>query len=434
VTKVVDGHVAIQLPTADHTPSSAHFRTFDGLRAIAATLIVLHHAGFTSGESFRDGWGPFLSRLDVGVPIFFVLSGFLIYRPFLARQFVDRPHPDNRGFYRRRVLRIFPAYWIAFLVQFAFGAIVVTSAFGFICNFFLVQIYVPRPRISLSGITQSWSLATELGFYLLLPVWVAFSARWLRNRTPNSRGLVLLAGCGGIVLFSFAFRIAMYFASPATAGGWGAVSRYWIFSLADIFALGMALAVISVWSEHSPLIRELATRLARPAWAWWLAAVAMFVFVSTQLDLATGLDIVSFQRETARQFLYGMIGLCFVLPCALGDGMRDPIRRLLTARVMIYLGGISYGIYLWHQAFIHWIPEWFDWAPSAIVDPNSPAGLFNGNFWPLAIGSFILAVIVSSLSYYLVEQPILRRFRGGLSPGRARPATPKRRAAAVVDS
>jgi peptidoglycan/LPS O-acetylase OafA/YrhL len=196
----------------------------------------------------------------------------------------------------------------------------------------------------------------------------------------------------------------------------------------------MGLAVISVWSEHSALVRDLARRLARPAWAWWLAAVAMFAFVSTQLDLATGLDIVSFQRETARQFLYGMIGLCMVLPCALGDGMRDPIRRFLTTKVMAFLGGISYGIYLWHQAFIHWIPEWFDWPPSPIVDPDSPAGLFNGNFWPLAIGSFVLAVIVSTLSYYLVEQPLLRKFRGGLPrPGIRRRVT-EQRAPAVVDT
>jgi peptidoglycan/LPS O-acetylase OafA/YrhL len=78
---------------------------------------------------------------------------------------------------------------------------------------------------------------------------------------------------------------------------------------------------------------------------------------------------------------------------------------------MTFLGAISYGIYLWHQAFIHWIPEWFDWPPSPIVAPDSPAGLFNGHFWQLAIGSFVLAVVVSSLSYYVVELPLMRRFR-----------------------
>lgn len=397
--------------TADHSPSTRHFRTFDGLRAIAATMIVLHHAGFTSGESFRSGWGPYLSRLDIGVPIFFVLSGFLIYRPFVARQFVDRPHPSLRDFYRRRVLRIFPAYWVAFLVQLVFGAIVVAGVIGFIFNFFLIQIYVPRPRISLSGITQAWSLATELGFYLLLPAWVALSARWVKDRTINSRGLILLAGCGALMVFSLLFRATMYAMSPSAAGGWGSVSRYWIFSMADIFAVGMGLAVISVWSEHRSIIRDIAARLGRSVWPWWLAAAALFAFVSTQLDLANGLTTASFPRETARQFLYAMVGLCIVAPCAFRDDGDGPIRRFLATRVMTFLGAISYGIYLWHQAFIHWIPEWFDWPPSPIVAPDSPAGLFNGHFWQLAIGSFVLAVVVSSLSYYVVELPLMRRFR-----------------------
>ena len=69
MSKVADGPAALQLPTADHTPATAHFRTFDGLRAIAATLIVLHHAGFTSGESFRDGRAPHGKDVGIGAEI-----------------------------------------------------------------------------------------------------------------------------------------------------------------------------------------------------------------------------------------------------------------------------------------------------------------------------------------------------------------------------
>ena len=73
---------------AGHAGSvSRHFACFDGLRAIAATLIVAHHAGFASGDTFRYEWGVFLGRMDIGVPIFFALSGFLLFRPYVAAQF-----------------------------------------------------------------------------------------------------------------------------------------------------------------------------------------------------------------------------------------------------------------------------------------------------------------------------------------------------------
>jgi len=395
-------------------PLDRRFATFDGLRALAAVLIILHHAGFTSGVSYSSGWGPYLSRMDIGVPIFFVISGFLIYRPFVARQLTDRPAPDTAGFFRRRLLRIFPGYWTAFLLQLALGAIVVAGVVGFFFDFFLAQVYIPDRSITISGITQSWSLATELGFYAMLPAWAWLTARWTRGRTVNGRALVLLVGCAGLVAFSFAFRAVMHVLSPSTLSGWGSVSRYWIPSLIDVFALGMALAVVSVWADHRAMIRDVADRVARPAWAWWIASVVLFVFVSTQLGLVTGLSTAGFARETARQLLYGLVGFCIVVPSALGDTQGGPIRRILAAAPVAYVGAVSYGIYLWHQAFIHWIPEWFDWPPGPTVPADSAKGLFNGHFWPLFLGSFAGSLAVAALSYHLIEQPLMRRFRNGV--------------------
>ena len=81
---------------SDPTDSSAHpmgwFAGLDGLRAIAAFLIVLHHAGAASGLTFRsDLVGHLVARMDIGVSIFFVLSGFLLYRPFVTAQFEVGP-------------------------------------------------------------------------------------------------------------------------------------------------------------------------------------------------------------------------------------------------------------------------------------------------------------------------------------------------------
>jgi peptidoglycan/LPS O-acetylase OafA/YrhL len=398
------------------------FSTFDGIRALAATLVLLHHAGFHSGANYTSWWAPYLSRMDIGVPIFFVISGFLIYRPFVARQFAGADLPGTAGFYRRRVVRIFPGYWAAYLIQLALGAITVAGLGSFVFSFFLIHVY--QPDWVVKGITQSWSLATELGFYLLLPAWAWLGLRLTRGRTINEQAMLLLAGCGSLFLLSFAFRASMEAISPVAEEGWGSASRYWIFSLCDIFAVGMGLAVLSAWADHRGIVRTATRRLARRAWPWWSGALVLFVMVSTQFGLRTGLDTAGFWPETVRQLFYAAVGLCVVLPSALGDDEGGGIRRALAWGPIAYVGLVSYGIYLWHQAFIRWIPEWAGWPPSSILEPGAPAGLFAGHFWQLAVGSFIGSLAVASISYHVLEKPLMDRFRRGFRAGlhRSRPS------------
>ena len=98
---------------SDPTDSSAHpmgwFAGLDGLRAIAAFLIVFHHAGAASGLTFRsDLVGHLVARMDIGVSIFFAF-GFLLYRPFVTAQFEGRPAPATGTFWIRRLVRIYRA-------------------------------------------------------------------------------------------------------------------------------------------------------------------------------------------------------------------------------------------------------------------------------------------------------------------------------------
>src|SRR5258708_3347975 len=102
--------------SAATAPAAAKGRLagFDGLRALAALAIVVLHVTSATGAVQATGAGRYFARLDVGVTIFFVISGFLLYRPFV------RSHLDHaRGaialgsFWWRRALRIFPAYWVA---------------------------------------------------------------------------------------------------------------------------------------------------------------------------------------------------------------------------------------------------------------------------------------------------------------------------------
>src|SRR5437763_428837 len=82
---------------------------------MAAASVFVFHAAWLTGFSVRSGSGAYLFQLDVGVDVFFVLSGFLLYRPFVRAHLEGGPAPTISRYYKRRVLRIFPAYWLVLM-------------------------------------------------------------------------------------------------------------------------------------------------------------------------------------------------------------------------------------------------------------------------------------------------------------------------------
>ena len=106
-------------PAVTAAPPEQRFPCFDGLRAIAAIAVVFHHAAFTSafvlrgirvpGTRHEVAIGHYFARMDAGVQVFFLISGFLLYRPFVATAFADRAPRDLRSYVRNRLLRIYPA-------------------------------------------------------------------------------------------------------------------------------------------------------------------------------------------------------------------------------------------------------------------------------------------------------------------------------------
>jgi peptidoglycan/LPS O-acetylase OafA/YrhL len=166
-------------PTLAPPPGHPRFPLLDGVRALAALSVVLLHVADGTGFAQTNALGAFTARLDLGVALFFVLSGFLLYRPFVAARLEGRPAPTLPRYLRRRLLRIVPAFWLAMLVLGALGWIDVLNAdwwryFGFIQNL--------DPETALGGIAGAWSLCVEMAFYLVLPLWALAAARWLGGR------------------------------------------------------------------------------------------------------------------------------------------------------------------------------------------------------------------------------------------------------------
>jgi peptidoglycan/LPS O-acetylase OafA/YrhL len=171
----------------------------------------------------------------------------------------------------------------------------------------------------------------------------------------------------------------------------------WLPANADLFALGMAVAVVYAWAERQSTVPPWLAWAGRVPWLWWLLAGVSFWAVCTQVDLPLGVGADSPAEWFWRQVLYGTTALFLLLPAVFGPQDRGAIRRFLTTRVVMWLGLVSYGIYLWHEAALDVIRRGYDLAP------------FTGSFLPMLAGVVALSIAAAALSYVVVERPALRR-------------------------
>src|SRR4051812_10157309 len=157
---------------------ATRFPHFDSLRAIAAmSVAITHMAAYSAMETGHTLVGPYVARLDCGVTIFFLISGFLLYRPFVRARMSGDPQMDTKAYAWRRFLRIAPAYWVALtLAVIILGLPGVFTATGIPEYYGLLQVY--QPGTVVGGLSQAWSVSVELSFYALLPIWA-----WLMRRS-----------------------------------------------------------------------------------------------------------------------------------------------------------------------------------------------------------------------------------------------------------
>lgn len=344
------------------------------------------HVGFVSDLALKSAIGPFFARMNVGLALFFVLSGFLLYRPFVLARLRGTRQPGLKHYAVRRAGRILPACWFALVVlglllpQFVVG--VFTGDWW--AYFGLLQVYSVDWMIK--GIPVAWSVSTEVAFYVLLPGIAWLAVRAVGRRAPRVQVRVELLALAITAVAAFALRQV----------GWGPVFDNSLIGRWPWFALGMALAVAAAarasgtWAAEP---RVLASARRRP-WAWWLAAVVVLGISTLTSVLPQNVFTMTRGDLQVELLLYGLFAAFLVTPLVFGDaGRAASPSALLASGPFRWLGKISYGIFLWHYPLIGWLVRELPGTSGYLV------GLL----------SAVLTVACASLSWYLVEQPIMRR-------------------------
>jgi peptidoglycan/LPS O-acetylase OafA/YrhL len=376
----------------------------DVLRGVAILLVACGHmaAAFaiprdvhTLGKPF---WVALIQLAVAGVDVFMVLSGFLIGGMLLA-ELKETGTIDLVRFYTRRVLRLWPSYFLAVLFAWQWYRLVPTMADGTrvkppslvdMWPFFLqVQNYYDihaHHKLNIGAVMQTWTLASLVHFYLLAPIVLLILSRL------SLRALPWLVACVFALCFWFRFRVA-----PANANDYDAWRQYFPTHLRLDEPLAGMLA--AYWAIH---FRPRLTRIIESAWP-----VLLITGIAAFLPVAL-------RKEEGPPFLiiwgYTLAGIGCVPLILVGwhFGESRPRAAIAPVRWFSRIGLWSYSIYLWHQPSAQILARkvrdrLFAVMTRAHLDPwhSSLQYLFS------AIVYFTIAISIGVAMYYLIERPTL---------------------------
>jgi len=367
-----------------------------GLRGVAALTILVGHAWF-----FTGGFGGFteslpnrlIVRWDGVVALFFMLSAFLLYRPMIARRGGGPPPPTIGAYALRRVLRLYPAYWVA-LTALAIvpGLYGVFShhwwAFYSLTDFLKLSLHdvCPRNQEFRCGLPQSWTLGIDLTFYVALPLYAAATALIARGRDRRSwmrleLGLLALLAAASLVLGGppLDLRDQVWF-------------RYSFLGYFYWFALGLGIAIISVaYSRERQQPRALRLIASRPLLCWGSAAA---IYISTVLAFSTAPFVFQFKTSeyVTLVLLQGLCALLVFLPAVFANPNHGLPSRVIGHPVLMWFGLISYGLLLWH---------------ATVAVSLGTLGSGNG-YWVVLVGEIVIAIPLACISYYVIERPLMK--------------------------
>jgi peptidoglycan/LPS O-acetylase OafA/YrhL len=377
-------------PGAEEMRVREHVRSgteaVDGLRGIAILLVVAYHSWLFSwltpelsifGHSLpvdvlpRDGY--------LGVDLFFAISGFVLFFPHALRALGQPVHTETlREFARRRFLKIVPSYAIALIATLFFSIEYITHD-ALLTNFVTHALFVQNFFDDGYGIANSvfWSLAIEVQFYVAFP-----AIAWAFRRLPIPTAVALFG-------IAFCYRHAV----GACCIGDQTIYRQ-LPAYLDLFGSGMLASYAVAW------VRARDVRV--PAWAFTLGAA---ISVVAAFRIMQSADTVQYVVLGAQR--WDIVGRTLVALAAGGiiacSCLADRIwRRVVANPITLFLGIVSYNVYLWHTLLMIWMWK-HDFPRAATANPHDDPA------WKIpyiAIGWTATLVVATAITYF-VERPLL---------------------------
>ncbi len=342
--------------------------SIESLRAVAALSVLVCHVTLfyivlgTANQAFLDppAFQQLLYAGGFGVSLFFALTGYLIFRPFAKRLYGEGPTIPLGTYATNRLLRIVPLYLVCMAVVLALQG---ESLSTWIRFFTFTQNLSPETAGQVNG--PAWSLAVELQFYVLLPLF-AFAVGWLARGSLRAAAVIVAA----VAVGSLVARILLVYPVDAANPTW----HYRLTTNFMFFAPGMLLALLEIGLRKRPL------RLPGPlasADLWLVASIALWAIVAF-----AGYDL---------DFLVAFGSFLALAACVL-PLKRGPLFATLQLRPLALLGIASYSLYLWHVPLLELLTD-------AGASPQLGA---------LAALAIPIAIAIAFLSYRVIEEPFLR--------------------------
>ena len=366
------------------TPS--RIMAVDGLRAVAMTLVVAQHCGLAP-----FGW--------TGVWLFYVISGFVICRNFMATQ-ADSPHRQYKDFIRRRFFRIVPAYVFYISVVTAVmtgvgrysGLHDIPFLMTFTYNWQMIFQYWPTPD-GWSSVGHLWTLSVEEQFYVFFPLLFLFLPRRMFILVA---GMLILAGPSIRLVFSTILAGTEQAKDP----NWTAFAIYAAsFTQFDAFLIGALIGLFETDIRARPQLSRTAGRIAAGA---VLAYAGTYVVVNYSngdrgIDLFRNIVSGTLFGQAREVFVYSTVDI--VCAAVLISALCARRMQRLVTPAMALVGRISYGGYLYHALVL-----WF------FVAMFVPTG-FKALPVPERIAWFVAAwaatVGLAYVSFFWFETPIM---------------------------
>ncbi len=351
-----------------------YYPALDVLRGIAILLVVIYH-NFSFLSFFRFGW--------MGVDLFFVLSGFLITDLLLKTKENDS---FLKNFYMRRVLRIFPLYYLTLCAFFLLAPYLFTqkdssSVFYYydehkywFWTYFQNWLFVERGKAPVPYLSHFWSLAVEEQFYILWPLFVFF----VKDIAKLKNIMVLL------IAIAILLRVYTRIHFPDD------VEKYYCSTLTRMDSL-LVGGLLAIRLKEGKTLPALFIKLI-----FLICSILLLLSYLFHYDLNQDNPILSTIGYTCFAILFACIIYLFITA-------NQPVMNWLKKlHLLNFIGKISYGMYVYHLPIYLILSTQF----SKIISGYINTGPNATTIW-VSLLSVVITIAASTISFYFLEKPIL---------------------------